>query len=71
MFEGKIGAEGSYKVEVIGGEVVMMINYDGQQGDAGLTVKVALAEILREVAAKTDNKWDDALVEFLLKQAGL
>ena len=71
MFEGKIGDEGSYKVELIGGDVVVMINYDGKQGEAGLTLSVALAQILREVASKSDNKWDDALVEFLLKQAGL
>jgi hypothetical protein len=71
MLEGKLGAEGSYKVEFIGGNIVVMAQTQGAHGAADLTISLALSEMLKEVASKSDNKWDDALVEFLLKQAGL
>ncbi len=70
MLEGKLGAEGSYKVEFIGGNIVIMAKTEGAQGAADLTVSFALSEMLKEIAAKSDNKWDDALVEFLMKQLG-
>jgi hypothetical protein len=70
MLAGPIGAEGSYQVDIVDGVVKVKVLQDGANGKANLELELKLADLLREVALKTDNKWDDALVEYLIRMLG-
>lgn len=64
--EGKIGAEGSYKLEVQGGNLLVSVKQDGTDGKAALELSFEIEKVLKEIAAKTENKWDDSLVNYLV-----
>lgn len=65
-----IGSEGNLKIAAIDNKTIRIeLEYDGDQADAGLFIKLDLFDALKAVALKTDTKLDDkalAIIESLM-----
>lgn len=65
--QGQLGPEVSYDIKYDAGKLILSIKDDGKDASVSLGSEIKLVDILKEIAAHTDNKWDDALVEYLAK----
>jgi len=70
LFEGNIGAEGSYKIELIEANVVASVMYDGADmtGEAKITIKTkaGLAKLKKLIPGEIDDAIIDMLEKYLL-----
>lgn len=74
--EGKIGHEGGYSVDVTpDGQVVLELTYEKIMGAAKVKtanmIELSLMSLLEQVAKKTSNTWDDAVVAQIKQMIGL
>lgn len=67
MISGKLGAEGSYDVGYENGVLKVSIKQSGSDGNANAGFDLKVLDLLKVVAAHSDNKWDDVLVDYLGK----
>lgn len=63
----ELGPEGRIVVDSEGGKLVLMVEYKGADGAIMLKGEVGIGEILKGLAAKSDNKIDDKLAEYVGK----
>jgi hypothetical protein len=59
----ELHTEVGFNVETM--SVVLNVSYEGKNGYSKLENGVKLIAILEQVAAKTENKWDDATVALI------
>ncbi len=60
-------SEANYNIGFENGNVVIALTYGGDKINADLSIEVALIDLLKIAAAKTDNKVDDAIVAMVAK----
>lgn len=63
----ELGPEGRIVVDAAAGKLVLMVEYNGADGMISLKGEVGIVEILKGLAARSDNKIDDKLVEYVGK----
>ena len=62
---GELGKVGSYKLEFVGGHLVLSANLDGGPLSAEASVKLGAAELIDAIAAAIPGKVDDAILGVL------
>lgn len=65
LVEGKIGPEADYDVDLIEGNLVLALNYKGEQLETSHVLKLSFIKLLRKAALKTSNKLDDKAVDMI------
>lgn len=62
---GELGKVGSYKLEFVGGHLVLSAKLDGGPLSAEASVKLGAAELIDAIAAAIPGKVDDAILGVL------
>lgn len=69
---GPLGPEGSFKLDLSGGKLLLTLNYKGEGGEGQLTFSVDSGYFLDKLAEKIPGQIDNAifgLLKLALKQA--
>ena len=62
---GQIGAEGSWEIDLTGGNVILSSKYQGTSGGAELKANIDVGFLLDELAKKIPGQIDDAILGLL------
>lgn len=68
--QGPIGSEGKYEVKFVGLDLLLSLQYDGQQIDGSVNLKIDGKAVLEALKAAIPGKYDDVIISMIEELAG-